>query len=458
MTRSIPLLLLLAALTSGAARAQPVPPPPPVAPVPPAAGQQISLQFSGRLGDALKELAARGGINLVVTGKLDTPAEIYLSNVSAEEALAIVAETHQLKLSRQGSIWTVRPLHPGEPQSAAAQQDVFREAQQTLREARQEAQEAAREAQREAQEAAREAADTARELQRDVQQERIQEQVSRAERRLNGMGRDISHYGRPVIVREGETVRNAVAYGGPLEVYGHVKEDAVSFGGPVKLGPGAVVGGDVVAFGGPIDRAEGAQVHGDVISMSGAMAGSMQRSFRGFRGDPAGADTEAAWEGNTSSRSNPLFGFFFFFVVLFGVGFVGLMFAPDTFRSLTAQLHHSPVRSGAIGAASVVGIPLATLITLPTVVVPLAIIVVVGVGYLMGIAAIGHEIGKRIPVPFVRKTQALVLAVGLLVLLVAFEIPILGAFTFVVVSLLSLGMLVRALWGRRRRMGIPQPA
>ncbi len=56
----------------------------------------VSLEFKGTLREALKKIAAQGGISLIITGELDQPAEVVLANASAEEALASVALLYDL--------------------------------------------------------------------------------------------------------------------------------------------------------------------------------------------------------------------------------------------------------------------------------------------------------------------------------------------------------------------------
>src|SRR6185295_17100703 len=104
----------------------PVPPTPPAAPkapAPPAAPaapkvKKISLKFKGTLREALKAIADKGGINLVITGDLQDPAEVFLNDVPADEVLQTVADAHNLKVRRQGSIWTIRPLTTEEREAA----------------------------------------------------------------------------------------------------------------------------------------------------------------------------------------------------------------------------------------------------------------------------------------------------------------------------------------------------
>ncbi|MHB8876293.1 MAG: hypothetical protein ACYC8T_21585, partial [Myxococcaceae bacterium] len=56
--------------------------------------KNVTVEFRGSLRDGLREIASKGGLNLVATGDLSEPAEVYLKDVSAESALATVAAAY----------------------------------------------------------------------------------------------------------------------------------------------------------------------------------------------------------------------------------------------------------------------------------------------------------------------------------------------------------------------------
>src|SRR5689334_16897078 len=53
-------------------------PAPAEAPAPAPAAKTINLEFNGPLREALKKIAAAGGINLIITGEMNEPAEVML--------------------------------------------------------------------------------------------------------------------------------------------------------------------------------------------------------------------------------------------------------------------------------------------------------------------------------------------------------------------------------------------
>lgn len=70
--------------------------------------------------------------------------------------------------------------------------------------------------------------------------------------------------GGPIVVGEGEHVRDVVAVFGNIEMNGTASGNVIAVGGSVTLGPRAVVRGDLGAFGGRLHVAEGARVTGTV--------------------------------------------------------------------------------------------------------------------------------------------------------------------------------------------------
>ncbi len=87
--------------------------------------------------------------------------------------------------------------------------------------------------------------------------------------RGSGPADDRVSISRPIVVEEAEGVGEAVCFGCSIEVRGVVTRDAVSFGGSVRLAPGARVGGDAVAFGGSIALDERSRLGGDGVAFGG---------------------------------------------------------------------------------------------------------------------------------------------------------------------------------------------
>jgi cytoskeletal protein CcmA (bactofilin family) len=479
----LPTLLLGAqvALASG-----PTAPAPDKAQAAPAV-KTIDVSFRGSLRDALKRIAEEGGINVVATGDLDTSVEVHLKGVTAHQALRTIARTYSLRMDEDGSIFTLRPLTASEREATAA----------------------ARAAPPEAAPAPSEymapppppglpgmppmppvppvagvpptpplplgiSADDvdAREI-----QERVRDGVRKVQRRSRG-DRDVVARGQSLEVKENETADNVVVYGGNLVVKGHVEEDAVvfggnldihghvegdahAFGGNVVLHPNASVQGDVSAIGGSVIRNDGAYVEGSTESFGGGNIGalvagevkdSLKKEFR--KVEP---QEEIEEEEDRGGDGFP--GFLLKFAALFGLGFLGQIFFPNRMKELSAEIHRKPGLNGLTGLLAFIALfPISVVLAITIVGIPAAVALwlVFPLAVAMGLAAVASEIGMKVPVLRGRKTQAVVLALGLLVLLGVGSIPVLGWLVMFMASMVAFGAVVRTRFGHRPR-GIPEP-
>jgi hypothetical protein len=83
---------------------------------------------------------------------------------------------------------------------------------------------------------------------------------------------DVLRFREPVVVQHGQEVTTAVAVGNYVQVDGTVRENAVSIGGDVRLGPTGVIEGDAVAIGGKVVQAPGAHISGKITSTGSSLA------------------------------------------------------------------------------------------------------------------------------------------------------------------------------------------
>ncbi|OJT22071.1 hypothetical protein BO221_25380 [Archangium sp. Cb G35] len=426
----------------------------------------ISVHARGSLKDVLQELSEEGGLNLVLIGPMDAPAEVYLNGVSARQALRTVARAHSLQLEENDGIFTVRskgaeaaqgsavaaPVPPVPPMPAVAPPPPM--------------------PQHDADEVAENAVDE------DEVKERIRKKMKEARKASNG-SRDVVARGRSIEVKEGESVDSAVVYGGNLTVKGHVDDDAVvfggnleinghvegdahAFGGNVVLGPGAVVEGDVSSFGGAVIKQDGARVEGSTESFGGAKLGKVI-SGELKKAKHAHADHDEQEERDSGGG---FAGFLIQFAVMFGLGFLGQMLFPARMKALAEDIQTKPLAGGLVGLAGVVAlIPAAIPLFVVSIVLAVTIVgIPVAVALWMlpplaaavGFTAVASSIGTRLPVMRGRKTQAMVMALGLLLLLVVGRIPVLGPLVIVAAVLVGFGAVLRTQLGRRPR-GMPEP-
>jgi len=442
----------------------------------------ISVQFRGSLRDAIQKIAEEGGLNVVVTGELDSPAEVRLKNVSAEQALRTVARAYSLKLEQDNGIYTLRPLTaqekeqgvaavapvpamppaPGMPPTGAPGPRFSPGPSSVPPDV--------------AEEVARSA------MGDDEVKARLRERMRELRRSGKG-GRDVVARGRSLEVKEGEHVDSAVVYGGNLavrgvveddavvfggnlEINGHVAGDAHAFGGNVVLGPNAVVEGDVSSFGGNVLKQDGAQVEGSTESFGGAnigrmVAGELKENLRDIKKQAKGSehDEEKALEKKERRRGSGFATFLVWFAMLFGTGFLGQLFFPTRMKQLGSEIRAEPMKSGVVGvlgALAMVPITVVLTVTLIGIPVMLALWVVAFLTTALGFAAAAGELGTRVPVLRGRKTQAMVLALGLLILLVVGHIPVFGTLVLTAVTLAAFGAVIRTRFGHRTR-GLPEP-
>ncbi|HSP80063.1 MAG TPA: hypothetical protein VLQ93_16150 [Myxococcaceae bacterium] len=435
----------------------------------PAQAGTVSIQSRGSLRDVLQEIAREGGLNVVVTGDLDTPAEVYLQNVRPEQALRTVARAYSLHLEEDGGIYTLRPL---------TRQEKALEMAAKLSEARTQPSApalpvppapAVAPAPPLPPEVVQQVAEAA--MDTDEVKERVRERMKKVRRSSRG-SRDVVARGRSHEVKEGELVDNAVVYGGNLTVNGAVEEDAVvfggnlevngrvegdahAFGGDVVLGPNAAVEGDVSAFGGSVLKQDGARVEGSTESFGGAnigklVAGELKEGLK---------ETKSARAERRERSGNGFAAFLVWFAVLFGLGFLGQMFFPARMKELSAEIRAQPVKSGLVGLLGALAmIPITVVLTVTLIGIPvvLALWVVAWLTTALGFAALASEIGLRLPVMRGRKTQAMVLALGLLVLLVVGHIPVVGPLALTLATMMAFGAVIRTRFGYRPK-GMPEP-
>lgn len=470
--------VLSAALLLGATPAlaqSAAPSPAPAAEQAPAA-RTIQVNFRGSLRDALKKIAEVGGLNLVVTGDLDRPAEVHLKGVSAEQALRTVARAYNLKLDADEGIFTLRPLTDAEIAARPAPPVVPV---------------APRAPDAPGAPKAPEAPPTPTEIGNlgdeamspDEVKERVRETVKRVKRSRRG-DNDVVARGQSLTINKDQSVESAVVYsgnlkidgnveddavvfGGNMEVNGHVAGDATAFGGNVILNPGASVEGDVASFGGIVERREGAHVAGSSESFGGSRFGTAVAQgvkdalVQGKEEAEAEAAADAGDHGS-GDRDDSMGGFASFllqFGLLFGLGFLFMIFAPARMKEIEAEIKREPVKSGLVGLLGLIALgPLSLLLIITLIGIPVAFAlwVVAGLGLAMGVAALANQIGLRLPLLRGRKTQAAVLALGLLPMLLLFQIPVLGGIAFALVLCIAAGAVIRTRLGQRGR-GMPEP-
>ncbi|MGI5861770.1 MAG: hypothetical protein ACOX6T_06885 [Myxococcales bacterium] len=343
----------------------------------PAEKKRVSLDFD-RTGtrDALSQLARAAGWSIAFEERPHGTVDMQLTDAPADEALVAILRKHDLVARRSGNVVVI--------------------------------------------EAAGEAAGPAREDE------------------ANDRGHGRVAFGHSIRVAEGETVREAVAFGGDVEIDGTVLKDAVCFGGKLVLGPKAVIHGDVVSFGGSLEIAPGATVRGERVSIGSGF---------GFTGRAEEAEPKTSWlrEQASSFASSVVR-----HALLFVLGLLLLAFIPGRVRVVSRELQRAPGRCAAVGAVGFIALLPLTILLAVTVVGLVALPflwLAVPIALLLGFTALALFLGARFPSRNPRRSQVLALAIGVAVIFVVDLVPFLGGLALFVLGMIVFGAVLRTRFG-----------
>lgn len=446
----------------------------------------VSVQFEGPLKQGLTTIAERGGLNVIVVGDLAEPVQIHLTDVTAEEALETVAKVYQLEVTKQGKLYVLRrgallatpvppvapaplvapvapvplvaPVAPVPPVAPTEAAKASNAADKTIAELEAESEhiDALLEKTSDKAEALADEAERRAELEQE-QAEKVKELAVAKAEQLKAGGRthgQVISTGGPVVVAAGESVKDAVAYGGPITIErgARVKGDAVAFGGDVVLKDGAIVEGDAVSFGGRVVREGNAIINGEEVSFGGSGIASSMAAHAVKASKAAELDTNEEKSGGLS-----LAAFLVQFVVFFVFGFLLMVFAPQRMKGLESAVRAQPVLSGAVGLlALVLALPLTVFLLVTLIGIPVAALLWLTLAFVipMGLAAIANTVGTSMPLGKMRRTQAMVLALGLLALMIVSHVPVLGPLVMSMAICVSLGAVLRTRLGATPK-GLP---
>ena len=247
---------------------------------------------------------------------------------------------------------------------------------------------------------------------------------------------DVAAYGGNVTISSsGRVDGNIESYGGRVEVAGVVEGDITSYGGGVTLDSTAHIAGDVESYGGAINRNAGAVVEGSVDRNHPANVSWMNLPFF-----------------NPFDVTFPLVSIVVW--VLLAAALVH-WFKRRTLRVGEVMFSRLP-RSLAVGALScVLGLILAVILALTIVgiPVPLAILVVLAAGGIMGNVAVGWLIGRSTLHRFWQREASPMMEaiVGVAILALLESVPFVGFLLSVFIGLLGVGAALLSRFGSSRR-------
>jgi hypothetical protein len=306
-----------------------------------------------------------------------------------------------------------------------------------------------------------------------------------------GKGNDRVNFGGNSVIRRGERVGDVVTLGGNTTIYGVVEGDVVVIGGNTTIKRGAEVFGEIVAMGGNVDTERGARLHQDgdedrsaadeaqadaeqAAEEAAAAAeeaaaeaeeaaaeadegdggvGLAGRSddaedHRGMVGVQHGGDRggdddeheeeEAGWFADTLSS-------FSRHALLFVLGLVLLGAFPARLSGVTRAIGESPLRAGALGALGVAASIVLSIVLVITIIgIPAAIVLLIGSALALyaGLAATALVVGGALPLGGVRGFPIRELALGVLLLFILSQIPVVGAIALAVASAVGFGAIL----------------
>jgi cytoskeletal protein CcmA (bactofilin family) len=266
---------------------------------------------------------------------------------------------------------------------------------------------------------------------------------ARVGRNLYGFGRDIA------VDASADVAGNAIAFGDSIDIDGRVGTDLKGFGNTVTIS--GTVQGDVEGFAGEIVLLPSARVGGDVTGHVDS-AGDLRIAAGAVVG--GNVDEQLTERGE---RRNPYLtvGHYVRQIVRLGTAFLTgllLLWIFPVLRDVSLPNVGAVLRTGGIGLAAAVTLPVGALLVCLTIVgLPLGLLAFVlgAIGLYFSKAVIAQIIGRAVfRAPNGPPHYAATLLTGLLIVIVAINIPLLGGFANIVLTLLGFGVIVSLLVAR----------
>ncbi len=247
---------------------------------------------------------------------------------------------------------------------------------------------------------------------------------------------------------------NLTVFGGNVTCAGTVRGNIVAFGGDVTLKTGALVEGDVAAPGGTVTSEALATVRGQVRSGWHAFGGFDLPAL-----PSVGRPWE--WQWQRGGAWDTLGGFFGKLLSVL-VAVLAVVLFPDRVRKVRQTVLAAPWASLGVGilalvAAGVIGLVL--LITICLAILGALVWVAVWALGMLGLAALGMEVGERILRGFGAQafTPAVAVLMGAFVLLMLTYLPCcIGALIYLAIASLAVGAAILSRLGAEPYL--PRPA
>jgi hypothetical protein len=392
-------------------------------------GKRFSGDFSDLDGrDALLEIGKAAGISIVLPPGTLGKVTGHFKDVPVEEALKAVLSQAGLRAVREGSIVTVSPHEEGLAGRFEFSGELGPAIQKTVDEALRGAE---------------------RELRRS-------EREQRAEGRA-GRPRDREQVGGDVVVEAGESARDVHAVGGSVILRsGAEAREVVAVGGSVTLEPGASCR-QAVAVGGDVRVGPGASVEQDAVSVGGRVQVDPSGDVGGQRTAvpiPGVSALLGKWTHRAAEEDSPgwsLASALARYAVYLALALLLMLLFPRRVEVVGASIEANPVKSLLAGLLGLLAQPFLSILLIVTLIgIPLVLVQVLGVlvAGVFGFTALAWWLGRRLPLQLSRGAMVLQLALGLAIIFLATQIPVLGWLVWTAVVLLTFGGVLRTRFGQ----------
>jgi len=263
--------------------------------------------------------------------------------------------------------------------------------------------------------------------------------------------------GQATIDPDSQVNGSLILTGGSVEIDGTVNGDLFAMGGSVNLLSNAIINGDVSTIGANINRADGSRINGNTNAINETLSLDLPFSkgegFTGIKPSFTGVDVLRAGQNFLQS----VFWKTFQALALAILASVIALLAPDPTRRVAKSIFNAPFISGAVGILTIFAAPAVILLLIITIIlIPVGLIgfILLGIAFLFGWIAIGHELGSRLAEAIkVEWAPAVYTGVGTLMLSILAAgvgwIPCIGWILPAIVSIMGLGGVIISKFGTR---------
>ena len=276
---------------------------------------------------------------------------------------------------------------------------------------------------------------------------------------------EVVRVGSGYTLRAGERAEAVVVISGDAVIEGEVDSDVVVILGALRLADTAVVGGDVVVIGGLADVGAGAGMGGDLVVVGGTLdappgfSPGGEQVILGLKWDRLGPDLRWLGEGLLWGRLIvPGLNWVWAVVLIFALLYlaISLVFERQV-RACGEALSEKPLTTCLAGVLTLLLFgPVTVVLTVSIIGLPVVPFLwfALLLASLLGKVGVARWIGGRVVVeesPGDRLQATRSLTIGITVITLVYMVPVLGLATWVVLSVLGLGMATTTFFKSLRR-------